>query len=121
MWSDSSEVAGHDGCWTQVHELPQSELVKTWRAANDLTLVAQKYAEGRAAAAAAALEENLPDVDMKPEREPMLHQLRRIQEHIFAPAAMASGQKGLAHKAGAFLHQVRLELPQVYSRTHQTW
>jgi hypothetical protein len=108
MWSDSSEVAGHDWFWTQFHELPESELVKTWRAAHDLTLATQKYAaEARAWIPA----DEDADAHAVQEWAPMLCQLRKIEEHICTPAAMASGQKGLAHKAGAFLHQVHLELP----------
>ena len=115
MWSDSSEVAGHDWFWTQFHELPQSELVKTFRAANDLALATRKYAAEAEARAAedgpdAVVLEDAHDVALQG-WAPMLRQLRQIQEHICAPAAMTSGQKGLAHKAGAFLHQVHLELP----------
>ena len=116
-WSDSTEIAGYDWIWSQVHELPRSEVVDTCKAAHALACAVEQHLQehdrGDDSDATVGWEEGVGHdaaavMQPLPDWVPMLTQLAKIREHIYTPCAMASGNTDLAHKAGATLHQWHL-------------
>ena len=50
-------------------------------------------------------------MDPQPEWKPLLKEVLNIQEEIYTPGAMASGQKSLAHKCEVMAHQWHISIP----------
>jgi hypothetical protein len=105
---DSSPQVGYDWLWSQYKQISANRAVSVCRALNKLQVDVAVHAQ--------RLRADDPECELVLEPldswKPLLALIADgISEHISPPTAVASGHRGLAHKARALVHQWYLELP----------
>ena len=109
MWCDSSPLVGYDWLWSQFHEIRRLDLVPVCQAMHRITrAIREAFATVESKGGSADdLFQPLPDwgADLAAVKT-------SIVEHISPPTSVASGQRGIAHKVRALVHQWHLEIPE---------
>ena len=97
----------HDWLWIQYKEIKHEDTVPTCQALFELMAAIQEYCEGLQIDEDHAGE----GVSLQPQPawKPLLKQLLAILHHVCPPTAVASGQRGVAHKVRAQCHSWYLE------------
>ena len=105
IWCDASEVGGFDWLWTQCHQISEDNIVSTANAAMSLAMLVTAHCE--------SLPENTkPALQPNPEWLELLCQIQQnVEDVVFTPASLASGNQALLHKASAMCHQWHLSVP----------
>eukprot|EP00971_Amphidinium_carterae_P349218 6490905-Amphidinium_carterae.1 len=116
LWTDSSPSSdGRDYLWCQMHEIPADHVITTAKAANTLASLGQTYiaredeceldASTNTDAEGSAEERQQDGPKQAPQLwRPLLKELLHVREYMFAPAALASGHRTVAHKVSALCH-----------------
>lgn len=109
-------MANHDWLWSQCHEVRRGQTTAVVnKSMHELRRFSQIFTQGTNGQIEHPEDDTFDNysekvLDSPSEWKKHLSNIKRTNEHIYAPASVSAGQSGVAHKCSTQQHQYHLDL-----------